>query len=260
MEFSSFQPPNMLKSTTVKTYGIPSTIPGVVVLQSSSFHQGDQKVFKHRLAGAQCTSISAVACCILSRKIEPVMREDLEKILIQGDQYYLQCKKIAIEADYLNVEDLLESFIVDDNLVILTYEDITYGRFCDSDLRSKLCECINVCCQRSKLSVSSGFLFTGQQKTVSFVVRPDNTFWLFNSHCVDVNNRFPIQEPSEGTARLFKCANPEALASREWGTTILQLIDLADNKDNKNRQGLTSLAKLIAEMNSQHNISSGVEK
>lgn len=203
----------MLKSTTVEIFGIPSTIPGVVVLQSSSFHQGDHKVFKHRLAGVQCTAIFAVACCILSRKIEPVMREDLERILIQEDQYYLQCKKIATESDYLNVEDLLESFIVDDNLVISTYEDITYGRFCDSDLRSKLCECINVCCQRSKLTVSSGFLFTGQYKTVFFVVKSDNTFWLFNSHCVDVNNRFPIQEPSEGTARLFKCANPEALAS-----------------------------------------------
>ncbi|XP_074096112.1 uncharacterized protein LOC141525496 [Cotesia typhae] len=85
---------------------IKTDIPEVYVVQSANFHQGSSEVFKHQRANAQCMAMSVIAILLIPTKAQNISAQLLNKILIEGDKYYIDClnsRARAINNDHLMI-------------------------------------------------------------------------------------------------------------------------------------------------------------
>jgi hypothetical protein len=110
----------------------------------------------------------------------------------------------------LHCEDLLRSFDVNDILNTFEIDQVGEGNFTPGSM--ELPDTLIRATESSRNPIGEyGLLFIGQGKTLSCVPLGNGKFWVFNSHCVDNNNRF-CQYDSKGAARLFRCVDQHAAA------------------------------------------------
>lgn len=199
----------------------PTGINGATVYQSATFHQGNRSRFQHDHVNAQCTGIAVVAIAAQPPTIGFIPRNFLDRILVEGDKYYLESKAANnVELSHLATDELLTSYVIFDRSVNITIEDIAAGNMNAPDRLNVIADNIQNC-QRMKCTSPEcdnyGFLFIAQGKTVAFKVSESEKreLFLFNSHCVNNCNRFPPR--GAGLAKLFRCISAEALAKLMLG-------------------------------------------
>lgn len=188
---------------------------GVYLHESATISQSHPRFGKH--ANAQCTAIATFSVAAMS-VIAPsdVSRELLDKIVIDGDDYYADCKRVNNVAEqHLSPEDLLTSFLVFGDECHISIDQIGEGELTSQHLLDDITRSVTRCGDvHEKKSGKNGFLFIAHGKTVAFLVpqATQKSFFLFNSHNVDRNNRFPTKRCEKGMARLFRCVNAASLA------------------------------------------------
>lgn len=189
----------------------------VLLCQSARFHQGDKR-FPPDRRNSQCTAISVVSIVAL-QLAENITRDLLDQILIDGDSYDSNSKRLNnISYDYLSPEDLLPSIAACGYEVRMKVYHIADGFFSSGNASQEIAETINSNALEHEGNLTrTGFLFVSDAKTVAFLITPvlktcaRRNFFMFNPHSVDNRNRFPLNKPSQGAARLFRCLSVEAL-------------------------------------------------
>ena len=184
----------------------------VFLTQSATVHQNLPKKFPGR-HNAQCTGIAAYAIGKLCRISKPVSRDYLDNIVCDGDKYYVHCVRARDlpKSTHIQCEDLVRTYAVNGITLDFDVEQIGEGHFSD---RGRCV--IGSLLSNAVQSVSSkteeyGILFIGHGKTVSCVPLGSDKFWVFNSHCVDANNRISMVT-ARRSARLFRCLGVDATA------------------------------------------------
>lgn len=197
------KPPHTERATTMER---------VFLTQSATLHQRLRKKFPISF-NKQCTAISAFAVAKLCRVPKQVSRTYLDQIVTDGDKYYLTCvKSRALHMIHLSCEDLVRSYTVNGFTLSFDVAQVGEGQFKDSApniIASTLTSGVQ---ENSVKPIGEfGFVFVGHGKTVSCVPLGDHKYWVFNSHCVDANNRLCLNN-RKGSARLFTCLGEDATA------------------------------------------------
>lgn len=187
-----------------------TNITGLYLVQSGTICQ-DNPVLFGETNNKQCTAIATYSVPALCEWTPPFTEEHLDKIVRNGDLYYRECRKFSSDI-YLDCDDLLETLPFDGGIVELSIVDCTYGTFDQVDY---LTESVTAAMGLGSTLGRCGFLFMGHLRTLSFVPLSERKSWVFNSHCVDVDNRTCIgsRNRKQGRARLFKAYNIDALVS-----------------------------------------------
>ncbi|XP_011310411.1 uncharacterized protein [Fopius arisanus] len=197
-------------------------IPGidrVLLYQSARFHQGDKR-FPPDRRNSQCTAICTVGIVALHISDADINQNLLDQILTEGDKYYVDCKsRNNISYNHLSPEDLLTSFTTCGQEVNIDVHHCGEGLFSSGNGLKEIEACINSNALTHEANLARiGFLFTDGSKTFAFFISPRvpgstrRNFFMFNPHSVNNRNYYPLDKPSQGKARLFRCLSAEALA------------------------------------------------
>lgn len=133
------------------------------------------------------------------------------------------------EGEHLQVENLISREVsVFGNIVSFNIHDCVDGRYnCPNPVEELALQIQEALIKFPKMKE---FIFIGQSKTFSYFVTSSRpTFMIFNSHNVDVNNRYPLNRRGQGFARVFACSSAQALARTILADAILASAEGAAN-------------------------------
>ena len=183
----------------------------VFLLQSATIHQRSALHFQDR-SNLQCSMIAAVAVASLSQlTANLITRKFLDDIIMQGDQLYRNVvAALGFGSVWLPPEKIPHELDVLTNIVGFKFEELGSGGLvmgCGKEIESAIKRGTSVL---RRCGIPNAFLFTSQSKTMGFVPIGLQRFLLFNSHCVDRDNRVKMTVAG-GAARLFRCVSPAAV-------------------------------------------------
>lgn len=190
---------------------------------SSGNYAQNSTIFSIESRNKQCVanSVCAIAFTNLKENRGFLSSSDINKILIEGDDFYLKCRR---EEDFLSAEEILpsltfktgENFLIEQYLITDDTENVVAKiapKVNSEDIA------LNILEQRIKKAIfpenlppltnSDGFIFTAHNLTVAFW-HFNNHFYVFDPHCVNFEKNIDY---NNGSAKFFKCKNTISLAS-----------------------------------------------
>lgn len=181
--------------------------PDVRLAQSAKISQSDAIFLPEQGRGYQCTGIATYSIVAFCTWKPPFSREQLDRIVVEGDGYYQACRGRAThQHPFLSVEDLIPEVVFGGTEKRLTVMHCGDGNFTATS-ETRLCDVLGTALPL-QIPGHTGFLFVGHSKSVSVIQatkpgsdEPSAGFWIFNSHPVDRTNDFPKR--GKGLARLF---------------------------------------------------------
>ena len=142
--------------------------------------------------------------------------KEMDSILLAGDEMYIQCRTSTNPVDHpwLDPDDLPKNFETLGVKRKLRVEHVGGGNYGMKNLCGAVSDTIKVGMSQSSRAPQiefHGFLFVGRSKTVSFWPGPEDSYYLYNSHCVSNENAVEQCE-KKGAARLFLCDTTVSLS------------------------------------------------
>lgn len=189
-------------------------IDGALVHKSATLHQRMNR-FREERRNRQCMAISVICIAALPQIIEETSIDLLDNIIIRGDEFYAECKEaFNVRHSFLAVDEILPRFRLFHNIVDIEVAECGLGTFNENDIAMNLIPYLESCRTLALNLKNVGFLFIGHGKAVSFKISRSTTgsFFLFNSHCVGLDN-CTVVSSSSGLARLFRCTSAQALGT-----------------------------------------------